>query len=328
MAVVKADGYGHGLKEVAKALIEADALAVARLEEGLALRQAGHRHPIIVLEGITDKEELQLAAAYHLTLVIHEATQIEVLRQTPVKAPLLVWLKIDTGMHRLGFPPEAIPEVATSLRGCRSVVSVVGLMSHLATADQAEDSLTGLQLEIFKRIPASGLLRSLANSAAIMAYPQTHFDWVRPGLMLYGASPFAHCTGAAMGLKPVMTLKSRLIAIHHLHAGDPIGYGATWVCPEPMVVGVAAVGYGDGYPRHAVSGTPVFVNGRPVSLVGRVSMDMITLDLRSQPEARVGDPVIAWGSGLPVEKVALQASTIPYELLSQVAARVPRIRNE
>jgi alanine racemase len=327
MAIVKADGYGHGLEGIAEALMETDAFAVARLEEGLVLRQAGYRCPIVLLEGIADKEELQLAATYNFTLVIHEAIQLDLLRQVPVEAPLSVWLKVDTGMHRLGFPPEAMPEVIASLRHCRAVASIIGLMSHFANADQAEDSLTALQLETFKGIPAPGLARSIANSAAIMAYPQTYFDWVRPGLMLYGASPFADCVGAAMGLKAVMTLKSRLIAIHHLRAGDRVGYGASWVCPEPMAVGVAAIGYGDGYPRHAVSGTPVLVNGRPVSLVGRVSMDMITLDLRSQPEARIGDPIIAWGPGLPVEEVALHADTIPYELLCQVAARVPRIRN-
>jgi alanine racemase len=270
---------------------------------------------------------LKLAATHNLTLVIHEATQLDLLRQVPVKTPLLVWLKVDTGMHRLGFSPEAIPEVLANLCRCRAVASIVGLMSHLANADQAEDSLTALQLETFNRISAPGLARSIANSAAIMAYPQTHFDWVRPGLMLYGASPFANCVGAAMNLKPVMTLKSRLIAIHHLRAGDKVGYGAAWTCPEPMTVGVAAIGYGDGYPRHAASGTPVLVNGCPAPLVGRVSMDMITLDLRGQPEARVGDPVIAWGSGLPVEEVALHAATVPYELLCQVATRVPRVRN-
>jgi alanine racemase len=328
MAVVKADGYGHGLKGVVEALIEeVDAFAVARLEEGLVLRQAGHQCPIVLLGGIADKEGLQLAATYNLTLVIHEATQLDLLRQVPVTAPLLVWLKVDTGMHRLGFPPEMIAEVIASLRRCQAVASIVGLMSHLANADQAEDSLTALQLEIFRGISASGLARSVANSAAIMAYPQTHFNWVRPGLMLYGASPFANSTGIAMGLKPVMTLKSRLIAIHHLRAGDKVGYGAAWTCPEPMTVGVAAIGYGDGYPRHAVSGTPVLVNGCPVPLIGRVSMDMITLDLRNQPAAKIGDPVIAWGAGLPVEEVALHAATIPYELLCQVTARVPRIRN-
>jgi alanine racemase len=328
MAAVKADGYGHGLKGVVEALIEeVDAFAVARLEEGLVLRQAGYQCPIVLLGGIADKEGLQLAATYNLTLVVHEATQLDLLRQVPVTAPLLVWLKVDTGMHRLGFPPEMIAEVIASLRCCRAVASIVGLMSHLANADQVEDSLTALQLEIFRGISASGLARSVANSAAIMAYPQAHFNWVRPGLMLYGASPFANCTGIAMGLKPVMTLKSRLIAIHHLRAGDKVGYGATWTCPEPMTVGVAAIGYGDGYPRHAVSGTPVLVNGYPVPLIGRVSMDMITLDLRSQPAAKIGDPVIAWGAGLPVEEVALHAATIPYELLCQVTARVPRVRN-
>ncbi|ADJ29638.1 alanine racemase [Nitrosococcus watsonii] len=324
MAVVKADGYGHGLTSVAGALVAADAFAVARLEEAMALRQAGHRCPVVLLGGIADKEQLQLAAAHRLTLVVHEFAQLELLERVPIISPLPVWLKADTGMHRLGFSPEVAAEAVARLRGCPAVASVVGVMTHLASADESEDSLTPIQLQVFEEIAAPGLLRSMANSAAVIIYPHVHFDWVRPGLMLYGASPFAHGTGAAVGLKSVMTLKTRLIATHHLRPGDSIGYGATWVCPEAMMVGVAALGYGDGYPRHARSGTPVLVNGRPVSLVGRVSMDMITLDLRTQPEAKVGDPVIAWGPDLPVEEVARHATTIPYELLCQVTARVPR----
>lgn len=325
MAVIKADGYGHGFERAAEILAAADALAVARVEEALVLRQAGHRGTVVVLGGVADKEQLQLAASYYLTLVVHEASQLKLLRQTPVTAALPVWLKVDTGMHRLGFPPEAVPEVMASLRHCPAVASVVGLMTHLANADLAEDPLTVIQVEAFKAIPAAGLARSMANSAALITRPQTHFDWVRPGIMLYGASPFADCTGAALGLRPVMTLKSRLIAIRHLQAGDSVGYGAAWVCPEAMAVGVAAMGYGDGYPRHANPGTPVLVNGRPAPLVGRISMDTISVDLRSQPEARAGDPVVAWGSGLPVEEVAAHAATISYELLCQVTSRVPRI---
>lgn len=325
MAVVKADGYGHGLERVAEILAAADALAVARVEEALVLRQAGHRGTVVVLGGVTDKEQLQLAASYYLTLVVHEASQLEFLWQAPVTAAFPVWLKVDTGMHRLGFPPGAVPKAIASLRHCPAVASVVGLMTHLANADLAGDPLTAIQLEAFKAIAAAGLARSMANSAALITRPQTHFNWIRPGIMLYGASPFAGRTGTSLGLRPAMTLESRLIAIRHLQAGDSVGYGATWVCPEAMTVGVAAMGYGDGYPRHAKPGTPVLVNGRPVPLVGRISMDTMSVDLRSQPEAKVGDPVIAWGSGLPVEEVAAHAATISYELLCQVTSRVPRI---
>ncbi|WP_096527708.1 alanine racemase [Candidatus Nitrosoglobus terrae] len=329
MAVVKADGYAHGLEGVVRSLsTEADAFAVSRLEEALMLRQAGHRYPIVLLTGVGNKEELQLAAAYHLTPVIHDVIQLDLLRQSLVTTPLAVWIKVDTGMHRLGFPPERVTEVIASLRCCQPVASIMGLMSHLANADQVEDSYTRQQLEVFNNISAPGLARSIANSAAIMTYPQAHLNWVRPGIMLYGVSPFTHCTGMDMGLKPVMTLKSCLIAIHRLCAGDKVGYGITWTCSKPTIVGVAAIGYGDGYPRHAVSGTPVLVNGYPVPLIGRVSMDMITLDLDHQPTAKVGDPVVVWGERLPVEEIAHHAATIPYELLCQVTARVPRIWNK
>jgi alanine racemase len=324
MAVVKADGYGHGLEKVAAALTEADALAVARLAEALILRQTGYQGTVVVLGGVTDAEELQLAAAYDLTLVVHEIAQLHLLQQVALSAPIPVWLKVDTGMHRLGFPAKAVVEVLAHLRCCRAVAAVVGLMTHLANADQVADPLTACQLQTFCEIPTVGLARSMANSAAILACPQAHFEWIRPGLMLYGVSPFANRLAATVDLKPAMTLATRLIAVHHLYPGDRIGYGATWTCPERMVIGVAALGYGDGYPWHAASGTPVLVNGKPVSLVGRVSMDMLTVDLRSQPEAKVGDPVVAWGAGLSVERVAAHATTIPYELLSQVAARVPR----
>lgn len=325
MAVVKADGYGHGLERVAKILAAADALAVARVEEAVVLRRSQPQGTVVVLGGVTDKEQLQLAAAYHLTLVVHEVTQLDLLRQAPVTATFPVWLKVDTGMHRLGFPPAVVPEVLASLRHCPAVTSVIGLMTHLANADLIRNPLTAMQIKAFKSLPRADLVRSMANSAAIMAYPEAHFDWVRPGIMLYGASPFSDCTGASMDLQPVMTLETRLIAIHHLRAGDSVGYGATWICPEDMMVGVAAIGYGDGYPRHARSGTPVLVNGYLVPLVGRVSMDTLSVDLRSQPKAKVGDPVVAWGPGLPVEEVSTYATTIPYELLCQVTSRVLRI---
>ena len=256
-----------------------------------------------------------------------------------LKQPLGVWLKVDTGMHRLGIAPAEAKSAWQRLQSC-SGVEPLGLMTHLANADDRGDNFTLRQLECFTEMTAGiDASRSIANSAGILGWPESHADWVRPGVMLYGVSPFTGRSrrpasrdistslyvrghGEVEGLQPVMTLCSRLIAVNHLHKGDAVGYGGSWVCPEDMPVGVIAAGYGDGYPRHAESGTPVLVNGRRVPLIGRVSMDMITVDLRSQPQAQVGDPVVLWGKGLPVEEIARYASTIPYELLCGVARRV------
>ncbi len=321
LAVIKANGYGHGMVRVARSLPHADAFAVASIDEALILRQAGVTHPIVLLEGVFDGEELAQAAEHGLEPVVHSDEQLGQLEAARPAAPLTVWLKIDTGMHRLGFSPGRAAEARRRLEAC-GAVSNVRLMSHLANADTPGDARTDAQLDVFnacaEEFPGE---RSIANSGGVLAWPRAHFDWVRPGIMLYGASPFAD-TGAEHDLRPAMTLSTRLIALQHLHAGDAVGYGGTWTCPEDMPVGVAAIGYGDGYPRHAPDGTPVLVNGRRVPLIGRVSMDMICLDLRSQPQARVGDEVVLWGDGLPVEEVARAAGTIAYELLCRVTARV------
>ena len=304
LAVVKANGYGHGLLRVAGALDGADAFGVANFDEAMALREAGVQAPVVILQGVHEPAQLEAAARHRLEIVVHHDSQLALLEGAPGSRPVGVWLKIDTGMHRLGVAPEAAPTAWRRLRDCPGVGDV-RLMTHLSDADERCGAPTRRQLECFAG--AAGDLpgeRSIANSAAILAWPETHGQWVRPGLMLYGASPFNDSVAADEGLEPVMTLNTRLISVHRLKRGDRVGYGGEWACPEDMPVGVAAAGYGDGYPRHAPSGTPVLVNGRPAALIGRVSMDMICLDLRRVPDAQVNDPVTLWGAGLAVEEVA------------------------
>ncbi len=326
MAVVKANGYGHGLVWVARALNgDADAFGVSSVEEGIQLREAGVPQPICLLEGFFTADELPLLSKYDLEPAIHQDAQLKVLAQALPALKLSVWLKIDTGMHRLGFPPERVPDVLQQLRRSPAVANV-RLMSHFARADIASDPDTKSQIDSFLAQARNlGLEVSLANSAGILAWPQSHLDWVRPGIMLYGASPLEKQAAIQLDLKPVMTLQTALIAVQARRKGESIGYGGDWRCPQDMPIGVAAIGYGDGYPRHATPGTPVLVNGTRVALVGRVSMDMITLDLRLQPQANIGDPVVLWGQGLPVEDVATSAGTIAYELLCHVTERIPRV---
>jgi alanine racemase len=323
LAVVKADGYGHGLLRVARALADADAYAVACIEEAMALREEGVGKPVVLLEGCFDAEELALASRHAFEVVVHHESQLEILERARLVRPVRAWLKIDTGMHRLGFAPQAALAAWQRLTACESVSPRIGLFTHLANADVRGDGCTPRQLAVFRAaLPQDAGEVSIANSAAVLGWPEAHADWVRPGIMLYGASPFVERRGADDGLRPVMTLSTRLIAVNRCRRGDALGYGGTWTCPEDMPVGVAAIGYGDGYPRHAASGTPVLVNGRRVPLVGRVCMDMILLDLRAAPHARVGDPVVCWGEGLPVEEIAQHASTIAYTLLCGITRRV------
>ena len=327
MAVVKANGYGHGLEWAARVLSQADAFGVASVEEGTTLRRAGVTRPVCLLEGFFRNEELALLVAERLSTVVHHERQIRDLEDFSGSAPVDVWLKIDTGMHRIGFDPQRAASAASRLRACKSV-GALGLLSHFANADNKFDSATSFQIGLFNDLAASiGGERSLANSAGIVAWPESRLEWVRPGIMLYGVSPMIGQGGIELGLEPVMTLSSEIIAISRRRKGEAIGYGGDWVCPEEMPVGVVAIGYGDGYPRHVPAGTPVLVNGRRVPLVGRVSMDMITVDLRDQPGARIGDPAVLWGAGLPVEEIAARAGTIGYELLCQVTPRAPRIES-
>ncbi|MFQ5487769.1 MAG: alanine racemase [Gammaproteobacteria bacterium] len=322
LAVIKADGYGHGLLRAARALQQADAFGVAAIDEALALRAAGIDHPIVLLEGFFEAAELAEIAAWGLSTVVHHEWQLAALEAARLPAPVAVILKIDSGMHRLGFAPGESGAAYERLMSCPAVAEIQ-LMTHLACADERDNTDTLQQIDCFAAASA-GLAgaRSIANSAAILQWPASHGDWVRPGIMLYGVSPFADSVGEGEGLTPVMTLKSHLISVRQCRRGDAIGYGGIWHCPEDMPLGVVAAGYGDGYPRSARSGTPVLVNGRRVPLVGRVSMDMLCVDLRSQPGAAVGDEVVLWGAALPVEEVARSAGTIGYELLCGVTRRV------
>jgi alanine racemase len=322
MAAIKANGYGHGLVRVANALAGSDGFGVACIDEALELRAAGITAPITLLEGFFHPDEIPLIEQHRLDLLLHHPVQTEALEQASIHTSIRVWLKIDTGMHRLGVSPEDAASLWQRLER-HPGLQPLGQMTHLACADEPGHPATGIQLQLFRRateaLPGE---RAIANSAGILGWPDSHAEWVRPGIMLYGVSPFIAGRAAEHDLKPVMTLSSELIAVNQLKQGDAVGYGATWTCPEAMPVGVVAIGYGDGYPRHAPSGTPVLVNGRRVPLIGRVSMDMLCVDLRTQPEAHIGDPVVLWGDGLPVEEIAEAAGTIAYELLCSITRRV------
>lgn len=326
MAVIKANAYGHGLIRIAKVLSDADAFAVARLGEGIALRDAGIRQRIAVLQGFVDSEELELHSRYGLEPVIHSPFQVELLEQVSSMESVSVWLKLDTGMHRLGLLPDEFSSCYSRLQRCSAVRQPIPVMTHLANADVFQDTITAIQLDCFKSALHNVQTEcSIANSAGLLAWDTARVEWVRPGIALYGVSPFPGRTGPDEGLRPVMTFRSRLIAIKNLKAGDAVGYGGDWICPRPTRLGIVSIGYGDGYPRHAQSGTPVLVRGRRASLIGRISMDMISLDLTDCPDARVGDEVTLWGKGLPVEEIAQYASTIPYALLCGVTPRVKMV---
>lgn len=326
LAVVKADAYGHGAIATAKALEEeADGFAVASIEEALQLRQANIKAPIILLEGFFSAEELDAINHHDLQPLIHSNKQIEILRKHPPKTPFTVWLKLDTGMHRLGFSPDQFIARYSELTQLPYIEQVI-CTSHFACADEPDHPLNKKQLDCFSQTlkTLGSPPASLANSPAILAMPESHYQWLRPGIMLYGSSPFAHNHNQAATLKPVMTLTAELIAIKHLAAGETIGYGATYNVSKPLLMGVVSIGYGDGYPRYISEGTPVVINGIRCPIVGRVSMDMITVDLSSYPQARIGDSVELWGNQLSVNEVATYANTISYELLTKITQRVPR----
>jgi len=324
VSVIKADAYGHGMLEVARALSESDMLAVARVSEGIKLRASGIDKPILVLEGFFESGEITQAIEHRLDITIHQTRQIELLEHMHELADgsLRFWLKIDTGMHRLGMNIDEAAAGLTRLQALSCATDQPVLMTHFANADDIDNDHTLKQIQSFDAF-VSGLDSplSLANSAGIIAWPESHKQWVRPGIMLYGASPMLGIKGTDHQLQPVMTLKSQLMAVNHLKKNDCIGYGSSWCCPEDMPVGVVAIGYGDGYPRHAVSGTPILVNGQRTQIVGRVSMDMVTVDLRGI-NAVEGDEVILWGDGLPAEEIAESAGTISYELFCGVTSRV------
>jgi alanine racemase len=319
-AVIKSDAYGHGLLEAAHALADAEGFAVACLGEALTLREAGFRQRVLILQGPATVDDVATAAAWACEVMVHQPWHLEALEGYSGGIPLTVWVKLDTGMNRLGFPVDAADALERRLGLCAAVHQPVGWASHLAYADDPTAPETADQIGAFAE--AVGDRRgpkSLAHSAAVLSRPDAHWDWVRPGLMLYGASPFTTGNGWELGLRPVMQVETDLIAVKECPAGGRIGYGGIFRCPEAMPVGIAAIGYGDGYPRHAISGTPVQVDGKPSQLLGRVSMDMIAVDLRGIGAVRPGCPVRVWGADLPVETIARAADTIPYELMTHLA---------
>jgi alanine racemase len=319
--VVKANAYGHGLARAARAFAAAEGLALIELEAALELRRAGERRPIMLLQGFFSPDELEPIAAHGLTTVVHDPEQLAMLEKARLPKRIAVVAKLNTGMNRLGFPAENVRSVLDRLRNCPSA-GAVALMTHFADADGKRG--VRWQLERFEAATTGvDLPRSLANSAALLRYPDTHKEWVRPGIMLYGCSPFPDESAEALGLKPAMTLASELIAVRDLRLGDSVGYGGTYSASGPMRIGIVACGYADGYPRHAPTGTPILVCGRRTRTLGRVAMDMLFADLTGIPEAAVGSPVTLWGEGLSADEVAASAGTVSYELLCALTPRVP-----
>jgi alanine racemase len=321
LAVVKANAYGHGLQRVLPSLAMADGLAMVELEWAVELRETGYRKPILMLGGFFESGEVGLFARHRLTAVIHDTGQIRMLESARVQAPIDIFLKTNSGMNRLGFEITGIDDAIARVRASGKAGAVT-LMTHFANAD---DSLgVEWQMEVFSRAGANhGLPVSVANSAALLRYPQARGDWVRPGIMLYGSSPFPEITAEALGLKPVMTLESRVIGEQRLNPGDRVGYGGTFIARVPMRIGIVACGYADGYSRHAVSGTPVLVDGHRAETLGLVSMDLICVDLTGLPQTGIGSRVVLWGENLSVDEVAASSKTVSYELLCALGSRVP-----
>ena len=318
MTVIKANAYGHGVITAAQHLQDADAFALVVVAEAVELRRAGVTQPLVVLQGFNTPDEIQACVEHELQPVIHQPWQAEMLASAGTQ-PLDVWIKLDTGMHRLGVQAEDTVRVYDQLDAA-DTVGTIRFMSHFANADDPDNSLNNSQIETFINVTSSyDAERSMASSAAIIALPSSHMEWVRPGIMLYGCSPLLNKTAGELDLKPVMTLTSSLISVQQVQKGEAIGYGSTWRCPETMPVGVVAVGYGDGYPRHAAAGTPVLVGDQICPVIGRVSMDSICVDLRGKDmqgvPVKAGDPVQLWGNELHVDQVAQYAGTISYELL-------------
>lgn len=315
MAVIKANAYGHNMLKTAETLSHANGFAVSCIQEALELRQARFLHPILVLQGFQTLQSMKAAAEHRLRVAIHDRYQLDLLDSAPASLKLDVALKLDTGMHRLGLPVEQAYTLFERLQKHPNVKPTPWLMTHMACADEPGNPHTQQQIDLFEKYTV-GLKapRSMGNSASILAWPQTHVNWVRPGIMLYGSSPFTNGNARRDGLQAVMTLTAPLLAIHTIPKGESIGYGAGYTCPQDTRTGVVACGYADGYPRHAPSGTPVWLNGKETRILGRVSMDMIVIDLTAI-EARPGDKVELWGKHLPVDRIAHAAGTIGYELL-------------
>ena len=321
LAVAKANAYGHGFDRVARALTHADGFATLEIDNAIALRNGGFEGTILLLEGFFDPAELRTVQAAELATVIHSPEQVHMLEAETPTRKIDVWLKLNTGMNRLGFPAQEARRWLDRIErtGCTQSIT---LMTHFANADQPQG--VEEEMRVFNESTRGmALPRSLANSAALFAHPDSHGDIVRQGITLYGASPFADRLANSLGVHPAMTLSSEIIAVQELKRGDRVGYGGDWASEAAMRIGIVACGYGDGYPRHAPSGTPILVAGGRTKTVGRVSMDMLAVDLRPVPAAGVGSRVVMWGEGIPVDEVAMAAGTVGYELLCAVAPRVP-----
>lgn len=337
VAMLKANAYGHGIIEVANALTKADAFAVARIDEAIQLREAGIHHRLILLSGIQSANDLLLCSDLGLDIVVHDASAISYFDREELPRKVNVWVKIDSGMHRLGIPPQDSQSIIQSMLSS-SQVGEVTLMTHLSSAEDDDVTTTHHQLQVFEKVcNGHPLKQSLANSAAIMQHPNTHKSWVRPGIMLYGANPLyqnktpiVDKLGGIHALKAAMTFSAKVLSIRKITAGESVGYNGRWTASCDSVIATISVGYGDGYPRHAPNGTPVLINGKRASLVGAVSMDLITIDVTQCPLTQPGDDVILWGidqggNELKVEEIASLAKTISYELFTSISDRVERI---
>ena len=326
MAVIKADAYGHGLLRAAEALARAEGFALLELDAAVRLREAGYRQTILLLEGFFDVDELGWIEQYHLSTVVHHPEQLAMLEAARGRGKLDVFLKLNTGMNRLGFTLEEFSGALERLKANPAVWQIT-LMTHFACADEPDrnDSIAAQLLRFNQAAGGRYMPRSLANSAAILRFPETHADWVRPGIMLYGSSPLAHTTAEQLDLHPAMTVSSKIISVQTLKPSDGVGYGHAFRADRSMRVGVVAGGYADGYPRHAPTGTPVLVQGRRTRVLGRISMDMLHVDLSEIEDAGVGSPVTLWGRGMPVDEVAQAAGTVGYELLCAIAPRMQRV---
>jgi len=327
MAVIKADAYGHGALPVSRALSDIVAtFGVASIEEAIGLREGGLESTIHLLEGTFSDDEIMLASQYRLSLSVVSNKQKKAILDAKLTSPLDVWIFVDTGMHRLGIPPEDLLATYKELALSDNVTKDIVLATHFACADDLDNDFTSIQLArmdvAMKTLSAP---TSFANSASLLGWPASRSDWNRLGLMLYGSSPFACPQHEAINLKPVMTLKSRIIALRTIKADETVGYAATWKARRQTIIATVAIGYGDGYPLNAKNGTPVLIRGQRCPLAGRVSMDMITVDATDLPSVELGDEVVLWGEGLPVNEIADSAGTISYELLTRMPARTPRI---
>ena len=326
MPMVKANAYGHGAVKVSQALSDiAPAFGVACIEEALELRSAGIKQPILLLEGAFDAAELKVTATKGFWVMVENHQQKQAIIDADLALPLTVWLGVDTGMHRLGFHSDEINEVYKTLNSSRNVSQPIVVTSHFACADDLHSDATAKQIATFKVCAPVAAMQSLANSAAILAWPKAQREWQRPGYMLYGNSPFAGPQENADKLKPVMSFESAVISLRSIAAGESVGYTANWTAERDSTIATITVGYGDGYPRNASNGTPVLINGVRYPLVGRVSMDMITVDVTELSDVAIGDKAVLWGPELPVNEVASYCGTIGYELLTRMPGRVPRI---